>query len=164
MCHDEKIASLAEQLKNASSEGLTFGTAESCTGGLIAASITSVPGSSAYFYGGIVSYDNSVKRNVLGVPAEVLATAGAVSGECAAAMADGARRLLGVTFAVSVTGIAGPDGGSPEKPVGTVWFGLSTPRNTRAEARRFDGGRAAVRAQTVVHALELLVQAALGAL
>ena len=163
MPYEEQIAELAAKLKErACAAGITAATAESCTGGLIAGAVTAVPGSSAFFYGGIVSYDNSVKQNVLGVPAEVLSTVGAVSSECAAAMAEGARRVIGTDLAVSVTGIAGPDGGSPEKPVGTVWFGLSAKDGTRTEMRRFDGGRGDVRAQTVVHALELLLGAVTG--
>ena len=147
---EEVIAALAARLKEAACAAhLTVATAESCTGGLIAGAITAVPGSSECFYGGIVSYDNSVKLNVLGVPESVLRTDGAVSAPCARAMAEGSRRLIGTDLAVSVTGIAGPDGGSAEKPVGT-------------EMRRFDGDRAAVRAQTVIHALELLLDAAGG--
>ena len=164
MPFEEAIAGLAVQLKEkACAAHLTVATAESCTGGLIAGAITAVPGSSECFYGGVVSYDNSVKQNVLGVPAEVLHTVGAVSAECAKAMAEGVRRLTGTDLAVSVTGIAGPDGGSAQKPVGTVWFGLASAHGTHAEMRRFDGDRAAVRAQTVVHALELLLDAVNGA-
>lgn len=155
-----QIAALAARLKErAAAAGATIGTAESCTGGLIAAAITAVPGSSAYFYGSVVSYDNSVKQQVLGVPQQVLDTVGAVSGECAAAMADGARRLLGTDWAVSVTGIAGPDGGSAEKPVGTVWFGLSGAHGACTTLKHFDGDRSAVREQTVIHALTMLNEA-----
>ena len=164
MPFEEVIAGLAARLKEAACAAhVTVATAESCTGGLIAGAITAVPGSSECFYGGVVSYDNSVKQNVLGVPAEVLRTVGAVSEQCARAMAEGARRLIGTDLAVSVTGVAGPDGGTREKPVGTVWFGLASAHGTRAELRRFDGDRAAVRAQTVVHALELLLDAVNGA-
>ena len=99
---------------------------------------------------------------MLGVPESVLRTDGAVSASCARAMAEGSRRLIGTDLAVSVTGIAGPDGGSAEKPVGTVWFGLASADGTTAEMRRFGGDRAAVRAQTVIHALELLLDAAGG--
>ena len=160
---EEVIAALAARLKEAACAAhLTVATAESCTGGLIAGAITAVPGSSECFYGGIVSYDNSVKQNVLGVPESVLRTDGAVSAPCARAMAEGSRRLIGTDLAVSVTGIAGPDGGSAEKPVGTVWFGLASADGTTAEMRRFGGDRAAVRAQTVIHALELLLDAAGG--
>ena len=112
---------------------LTVGTAESCTGGLIGDRLTNVSGSSAYFYGGIISYDNSIKQNVLGVPADTLATVGAVSRETALAMAQGARRLLGVDIALSATGIAGPGGGSLEKPVGLVYIGLVAPDFARIE-------------------------------
>ena len=137
--------------------GLTCATAESCTGGGVGSAITAVPGSSAVFWGGVISYDNSVKRNVLGVPESVLATVGAVSQECAAAMAQGARRLLKTDLAVSVTGIAGPDGGTAEKPVGLVWFGLATAAGVKTESRVFPGDRAAVRAAAVEHALGLLL-------
>ena len=138
-------------------KGLTCATAESCTGGGVGSAITAVPGSSAVFWGGVISYDNSVKRNVLGVPDSVLATVGAVSQECAAAMAEGARRLLKTDLAVSVTGIAGPDGGTAEKPVGLVWFGLATATGVKTESRVFSGDRAAVRAAAIEHALGLLL-------
>ena len=161
MDYVERTASLALRLKEtAESAGLTAATAESCTGGLIAGAITAVPGSSAFFLGGVVSYANSVKSEVLGVPQEVLDTVGAVSSECAAAMAEGAARLTGADIAVSVTGIAGPDGGTPQKPVGTVWFGLRTPRGTSTELKEFSGGRDEVRALTVMNALNLLIRAA----
>ncbi len=142
--------------------GLTCATAESCTGGGIGAAITAVPGSSEVFLGGVVSYANAVKRDVLGVSAETLATVGAVSSETAAQMADGARRLMKADLAVSVTGIAGPGGGTVEKPVGLVWFGLSTPQGTRTEKALFVGDRAAVRASAVTHALGMLLAAAVG--
>ena len=149
---------LAERLvKELAGRGMTCATAESCTGGGIGGAITGVAGSSAVFYGGIISYDNSVKRNVLGVPADVLSTKGAVSSECAAAMAEGARRLMKTDLAVSVTGIAGPGGGSAEKPVGLVWFGLASASGTKTESRVFPGNRAEVRAAAVNHALELLL-------
>lgn len=151
---------LAQELKQlALRAGVKIGTAESCTGGLIAGAVTAVPGSSGYFYGGIVSYDNSVKMRLLGVPATVLETDGAVSSRCAEAMARGAAERLGVDLAVSVTGIAGPDGGSAAKPVGTVWFGLYDRGRSRTELKVFSGGRADVRACTVRHALELLCSA-----
>ena len=139
---------------------LTCATAESCTGGGAGGAITAVSGSSAVFWGGVISYDNSVKHGVLGVPEEVLATKGAVSPECAAAMAEGVRRLLKTDLAVSLTGIAGPGGGSVEKPVGLVWFGLVSAKGTTAESRIFPGDRAAVRAAAVEHALRLLLAAA----
>jgi PncC family amidohydrolase len=118
-----------------------------------------VPGSSAVFAGGVISYANEAKRDVLGVPEEILFTKGAVSPECAAAMADGVRRLLKTDIAVSLTGIAGPDGGSAEKPVGLVWFGLSTSDGTRTERAIFPGDRAQVRTAAVKHALGMLTVA-----
>ena len=148
----------AEKLVNALIEKkLTCATAESCTGGGVGYAITAVAGSSAVFMGGIVSYDNSVKRNVLGVSEDVLATKGAVSSECAAAMAEGARRRLNTDLSVSITGIAGPGGGSAEKPVGLVWFGLASKAGTVTEKKIFPGYRAAVRAVAIEHALTLLL-------
>ena len=140
--------------------GLTCVTAESCTGGGVGSAITAVPGSSAVFLGGVISYANEVKRDVLGVKAETLATVGAVSAETAARMAEGAKRLLKADLAVSLTGIAGPDGGSDEKPVGLVWFGLATPDGVRTEKAIFRGDREAVRRSAVVHALGMLTIAA----
>ena len=143
---------------------LTCATAESCTGGGVGYAITGVAGSSAVFWGGIISYDNSVKRDVLGVPEEVLATKGAVSPECAAAMAEGARRLLKTDLAVSLTGIAGPGGSTAEKSVGLVWFGLASGGSrSRAtvitEKKVFPGDREAVRTAAIEHALNLLLDA-----
>ena len=142
--------------------GMTCATAESCTGGGVGSAITSVAGSSAVYLGGVVSYANSVKSGVLGVSEGTLAEHGAVSSECAAEMAEGARRLTGADVAVSVTGIAGPGGGSAEKPVGLVWFGVSTATGTRTERAIFAGDRASVRRQAVIHALGMLTVAATG--
>ena len=107
--------------------GKTLAVAESCTGGRIASLITQIPGASRFFYGSVTSYDNSVKENVLHVPTEIIASKGAVSRECAEAMALGVRKALGTDYALSTTGIAGPDGGTPEKPVGTVWTAVAYP-------------------------------------
>ena len=154
----DKMPSAAERLVRVLAERkMTCATAESCTGGGVGYAITAVPGSSAVFWGGVVSYDNSVKRDVLCVPAEVLETKGEVSSECAAAMAEGVRRRLGTDLAVSVTGIAGPDGGSVEKPVGLVWFGLASKTGVVTERKVFAGGREAVRAAAIEHALNLLM-------
>ena len=139
-----------------SARGLTCATAESCTGGGVGSAITAVPGSSAVFAGGVISYSNDVKREVLGVSEQDLQTVGAVSPQVAAQMAEGARRLLKTDLAVSLTGIAGPDGGSEEKPVGLVWFGLATRDGVRTEKCIFRGDRAQVRAQAVTHALGML--------
>ncbi len=131
-------------------------TAESCTGGLIAAAITAIPGSSAVLHGGFVSYADAAKTGMLGVPAAMIAAVGAVSREVAAAMAAGARTRSGADIAVSVTGIAGPDGGTADKPVGTVWFGIDGPSGQRQERVVFPGDRGAVRVATVLHALAMV--------
>ena len=137
--------------------GRTVGTAESCTGGTVASRITSISGSSAYFLGGIISYSNDVKATLLGVPADVLANPGAVSAPCARAMAEGARRALGVDIAVAITGIAGPNGGTARKPVGTVFIALASDGGTTVEEHHFAGDRAAVIDAAATRALELLV-------
>ena len=147
---------LVEMLK---ANGLTCATAESCTGGGIGSAITSVPGSSEVFKGGIISYSNEAKTNLLGVAESTLAEHGAVSSECAREMALGARKALNADIAVSVTGIAGPGGGSAEKPVGLVWFGLATAHGVRTEKAIFAGDREAVRRSTVLHAVGMLAAA-----
>jgi nicotinamide-nucleotide amidase len=137
--------------------GMTLVTAESCTGGLLGARITSVPGSSAAFLGGIVAYDNRVKEEQLGVPAGLIAAHGAVSEPVAAAMAEGARARFGGDWALGVTGVAGPDGGTPEKPVGLVWIALAGPEGTTARQLRLFGGREEVRLRAADAALTLLL-------
>jgi nicotinamide-nucleotide amidase len=136
--------------------GLTLATAESCTGGLVAARLTSVPGASDVFRGAVVAYANEVKTAELGVPLEVLERHGAVSEEAAAAMAQGARERVGVDVAVSVTGIAGPDGGTPEKPVGLVFLHAAAPGAERALELRLFGDRDAIRTRATVAALHLV--------
>lgn len=155
---EECVSSAAAVLELAREAGVTLGCAESCTGGLVSGALTAVPGSSDVVRGGVVSYAIDVKRTVLGVSGEVLddPALGAVSAQCAEQMAAGARRALGCDAAVSVTGIAGPGGEEPGKPVGTVWLGLSCPAGTRSEVHVFSGGRAEVRLQAVARALELL--------
>ena len=138
------------------SRGLRLATAESCTGGLVAARLTDVPGSSDVFVGGVVAYADEVKRAELNVPAEVLERHGAVSAEAAAAMARGARERLAVDVAVSVTGIAGPDGGSAEKPVGLVYFHAAGPDGERGLEFDFPGDRDAIRRRATVTALHLV--------
>lgn len=139
------------------SRGWMLATAESCTGGLIAAACTSVSGSSDWFERGVVSYSNQAKAELLGVPAELIDRHGAVSAEVVAAMADGALARSRAQLALAVTGIAGPSGGSPGKPVGTVWIGLALREHaTVARLLQLQGDRAAVRRQTVLHALQLL--------
>jgi competence/damage-inducible protein CinA-like protein len=138
-------------------QGLTLGTAESCTGGLVAARLTSVPGSSDVFVGGIVSYADEVKVAELGVPEELLRAHGAVSAEVAQAMARGARDRLGIEVAVAVTGVAGPGGGTPEKPVGLVFVHAAGPAGAeRAGCLDFPGDRATIRTRATVAALHLV--------
>jgi PncC family amidohydrolase len=150
----EKLVILARE------KNITFGTAESCTGGLISAAVTDVSGASAVFWGGIVSYDNSVKEHLLGVEHETLATLGAVSAKTAEQMAMGAVRALSVDFAVSVTGIAGPGGGTPEKPVGLVYIAVASTKGViTVKENHFKGAREEVRRQTVETALSMLISA-----
>ena len=140
---------------------LSVVTAESCTGGLVGGALTSVPGSSAVVHGGFITYANAAKTAMLAVPARLIRDYGAVSAQVARAMADGARNKAHVDLAVSVTGIAGPDGGSADKPVGLVWFGLAVKdRPPVAEKRIFDNrGRDFIRRETVRHALEMGLKA-----
>ncbi|MBM4431399.1 MAG: CinA family protein [Chloroflexi bacterium] len=135
---------------------LSLAVAESCTGGLLAAGITDIPGSSAYFAGGVIAYSNAVKERVLLVPSYVLERHGAVSAETAMAMARSVRGLLGVDLALAITGVAGPAGGTPEKPVGLVYIALAWARGE--ECRRFlwTGNRHENRLWSVQAALELL--------
>ena len=137
--------------------GTTIALAESCTGGLLSAMLTDVPGSSAYFQGSVVSYANAAKENLLGVSESTLRAHGAVSAESAAEMASGARNRFDSDLAVAITGIAGPDGGSPDKPVGTVFFALAR-RNGEivGKKRLFGGDRAVIRRAAAIHALELV--------
>lgn len=131
----------------------TLSVAESCTGGLLGGSLSSVPGASEAFYGGVISYDNVVKMNQLKVSQDILTSYGAVSSECAAAMAEGVKNLLSTDCTISVTGIAGPDGGSDEKPVGTVFIGICANGETTVKKYRFYGGREDVRNSAVKSAL-----------
>lgn len=137
--------------------GETLGTAESCTGGLISAWLTSLPGSSNWFTGGVVSYANEIKTSLLGVPANLLAAHGAVSEAVAVAMAEGAVKALKVDHSLAVTGIAGPGGGTPDKPVGTVWLAWSVHGQTTAKRCLFKGGRAEIRGQAAKQALSMLL-------
>lgn len=137
-------------------QGFTLATAESCTGGLVGARLTSIPGSSDAYVGGVVAYGDGVKRRQLGVPAELLARHGAVSAEAAAAMTAGARERLGADVAVSVTGVAGPGGGTPEKPVGLVYLHAAGSEGDRARRLDLPGDRDAVRARAAASALHLV--------
>jgi nicotinamide-nucleotide amidase len=143
------------------SRGVMLATAESCTGGLIAAALTAITGSSDVVDRGFVTYSNAAKTEMLGVPASLIETVGAVSREVAEKMAEGALTRSHAQMAVSVTGVAGPGGGSEAKPVGLVWFGLAqTGHGVSASSRVFSGDRAAVREATVQEALALLRGAA----
>lgn len=133
-------------------------TAESCTGGLIAGACTELSGSSNWFERGFVSYSNAAKTELLGVDAALITQHGAVSEAVAHAMAAGAVARSQAQVAVAVTGVAGPTGGTPDKPVGLVWFGLALPGQVLTEKMNFAGDRAAVRAATVQHALRRLVE------
>jgi len=138
--------------------GWMMATAESCTGGLIAAACTDLAGSSQWFERGFVTYSNAAKTELLGVPAALIEAHGAVSEPVARAMAEGAARHARVQVALAVTGVAGPSGGSAEKPVGTVWFGWHVAGATHSEVVRFAGDRAAVRAGAQGHALVRLAE------
>lgn len=148
---EELVGPLLRRLK------LTLATAESCTGGLISHRLTNVAGSSDYFMGGVAAYDNRIKMALLGVKAETLAAFGAVSRETALEMARGARERLGTDLALSTTGIAGPGGGTPEKPVGTVWIALSTPEGERMQHHLWQGSREENKVFSAEAALQLLM-------
>jgi PncC family amidohydrolase len=149
---EEEVGDLLSQ------RGLTLAVAESCTGGLLGHRITNVSGSSAYFEGGVLSYSNEAKEQILGVPRETLVGHGAVSGETALAMARGARRLFGTDIAVSLTGIAGPTGGTPEKPVGLLYIALAAEDAELLEEHVWSGDRASNKEQSAQAALELLLK------
>lgn len=136
---DDTLESAIGDLLKAAGKSLS--TAESCTGGTISSLITSVPGSSEYFLGSVTSYANSVKENVLSVPAQIIETYGAVSSECVAAMAEGVRKLTSSDYSVATSGIAGPGGGSDDKPVGTVWIGVTSEKGTETFRLRFNSDR-----------------------
>jgi PncC family amidohydrolase len=155
------LVALAERLQGICvGASLTVATAESCTGGLLGHVLTEVPGSSAYYLGGVVSYADAAKRDLLGVPAEVIAAHGAVSAQTARAMAEGIRARLGASLGVSVTGIAGPDGGTADKPVGLTYVAVAD--QAGVEVRRFvwRDDRAGNKLASARAALELLVERA----
>jgi nicotinamide-nucleotide amidase len=137
--------------------GLTLAVAESCSGGLLAKRITDIPGSSGYFLLGVVTYANSAKERVIKVPQELIDRHGAVSSEVAHAMAAGVRTVSSSDIAIATTGIAGPDGGTPEKPVGTVFIALAAPNGSEAVRYCFAGSREEVREATAEASLQLLL-------
>jgi nicotinamide-nucleotide amidase len=150
----DKVKQLATALVD---RGWMLATAESCTGGMVAAACTELAGSSDWFERGFVTYSNEAKTELLGVDAVLIASHGAVSEVVARAMAFGAIRHSRARVSVAVTGIAGPSGGSKDKPVGTVWFGFMIDGRLTSETKRFDGDRAAVRAATVEYAFDGLL-------
>ena len=153
---DEIVAAAEAALAACRARGWRVATAESCTGGLVAGALTEPAGSSDVMLGGIVAYADAAKTALLRVDASLFPTQGAVSQPVADLMARGAARALRADVAVSVTGIAGPGGGTAEKPVGLVWFGLFAPSGVSTERQIFPGDRAAVRRATVLHALEMV--------
>lgn len=158
MRRGEEIFDLAAKLGSlASRQGVRIATAESCTGGLLAGAITDIPGSSGWYERGFVTYSNEAKMEDIGVPQSTLARFGAVSEQTVRAMAEGALAASRAQWAVAVTGVAGPDGGSPEKPVGTVWFAWARKGVTQAVLHRLAGDRAAVRQASVGIALQGLI-------
>jgi len=153
------LASVSAQVVRSFLEkGLTLGTAESLTGGMIAASVAGVSGASAVLMGGVVSYDARVKHELLGVEQQVIDTVGVVSESCARQMAQGAKAALKVDVAVSATGIAGPTGGTPETPVGTVFIGVAWAGGVKVDECHFTGDRQSVREQSAAHALRMALE------
>lgn len=153
------LSALASRLQAvALSRGVTVATAESCTGGLIGHSLTAIAGSSDYYLGGVVSYSNEVKIRLLGVPQSALERHGAVSAQVAVAMAQGARERIGCDFAVSVTGVAGPGGGTEAKPVGLAYVAAAGPAGHEVRRHLWSGDRAANKERSAVAALELLLE------
>lgn len=156
-----ELVVLAERLQGLClGRGLTVAVAESCTGGLVAATITEVAGSSGYFLGGVVSYADNAKSALLGVPEPTLAAHGAVSAQVAIAMATGARAIFGTALAVSITGVAGPDGSTEAKPAGLTYVALADASTTDVRRFAFAGERAANRASAAHAALEWLIERA----
>jgi PncC family amidohydrolase len=153
------LTALAQRIQaHCLERGLTVGTAESCTGGLVAHVLTEIAGSSGYFLGGIVSYSDTAKEHLLDVPADVLAAHGAVSAQVARAMADGARVRLGTSLAVAVTGIAGPGGGSDAKPVGLTYVAVADDVGAEVRRHHWTGDRATNKRHSAHAALELLLE------
>ena len=156
---DELAKKVGERLKAA---GAQLVTAESCTGGWVAQAVTAIAGSSSWFERGFVTYSNDAKQELLGVRKETLEAHGAVSEETAREMADGALKRSKGTIALAVTGVAGPGGGTPDKPVGMVCFAWADGKKLRSETRRFSGDRDSVRRQSVIRALQGVVETLAG--
>lgn len=153
---DQLVKDVVSQLQKRSE---TLSVAESCTGGMVSAAITNLAGVSSVYVGGVVSYANSAKEELLQVPHDILLNHGAVSKEVALNMARGVRLRLRSSWSVAITGIAGPTGGTPDKPVGTVWFAVVGPKFELGEIKQFKGDRTAIRQSSAAHALIMLKQA-----
>ena len=149
----EQAAKIGEAMKF---RGVTISTAESCTGGGLSACFVSVPGSSSWFKGSAVAYQNEIKRDLRGVSEEILREKGAVSEECVAAMAEGARRIFKTDMAVAVSGIAGPEGDGSDTPVGTVWIAIALSYKTKTKRFLFKGSREHIRHLTIMEALSMI--------
>lgn len=149
---------ISEILNEAREKKLKIACAESCTGGLVGAALTELPGSSEIFNGSAVTYSNEAKKNILGVKEDTLKNFGAVSEQCALEMAQGALKIYDADIAVSVTGIAGPDGGSELKPVGTVCFGVASKNEAKTFTEKFTGSRADIRNEAVNFVLEKILK------
>jgi nicotinamide-nucleotide amidase len=151
---DDNLAEVLGKLLLQSKKSLA--TAESCSGGYIAHQITSIPGSSAYFKGAIISYDNAVKVEQLNVPENIIESFGAVSEACVSTMANNVRKLLKTDYAIATSGVAGPGGGTPEKPVGTVWIAVSSEKETKATVFNFGDNRERTIQRTAIQGLDML--------
>jgi len=154
---DKELIKLVRQIKNNIKPGVTISTAESCTGGMLAACLTAISGSSEYFSTGIVSYSNAAKMKLLSVKQETLEKFGAVSEEVAKEMAMGSRKIAASDIAISITGIAGPGGGTAQKPVGMVCFGVASSGSVESFTHHFTGNRTEVRRQACLIALQLVL-------
>ena len=156
----DEILQLSEKiLHEAKSKNIKISCAESCTGGLVGAALTEIAGSSEIFNGSAVVYSNEAKNKILNVSQDILNNFGAVSSECAVSMAEGSRKIYNSHFAISLTGIAGPDGGSELKPVGTVWFGISSDKKESYAVKKiFSGDRAEIRESAVKFALNKILE------
>jgi nicotinamide-nucleotide amidase len=155
----DPLVGLAERLQGVClGRGMTVAVAESCTGGLVADAITDIAGSSGYFAGGVVSYSNAAKEQLLGVPGAILAAHGAVSAQVARAMAEGVRDRLGTSMGASVTGIAGPDGGTAAKPVGLTYVAVADAQGVDVRRHLWSGDRAANKVSSAAAVLELLLE------
>ena len=156
---DDRLSALATRLQAVClGSGVHLAMVESCTGGLVGHAITSIPGSSGYYLGGLITYADDVKRDLADVPPEVLASHGAVSAQVAIAMAEGTRRRMGADIVVSVTGVAGPDGGSEAKPVGLTYVGVADERGTDVRRHLWTGDRTDNQLESAVAVLELAIE------